>query len=228
MSNQYETDAEVHETLIDAFDKSTGRGDFLRIALATGAGAAAVGVGAGLLGARHANTAALGLSTKRNHLGVPQSDIDILNYALTLEHMEATFYTNVNPLDAPTRQAAAYIKIIAAHEKGHVAGLTAAIQQLGGTPVKARIYRFPRFSLPFGITMENLGVGAYLGVAPFIKTPSILLTAASIVTVEARHAAVWAALNHAVDFSGTGGAFDVGIAKDTVLKTVSPFFTHGM
>src|SRR5205823_15102389 len=118
-------------------------------------------------------------------------------------------------------------KIIAAHERAHVDGLTAAIKQLGGTPVRAKTYRFPKFSFPFGITVENLGVGAYLGVAPLIKTPSILLTAASIVTVEARHAGVWAALNQE-DFSGKGGAFDVGIAKDAVLKTVSPFFAHGM
>jgi hypothetical protein len=228
MSTLYETEEEVRETIIDAFDKSTGRGDFLRAVLATGAGVAAAGIGAGLLGTGHANAAALGLSAAHNRLGVPQSDIDILNYALTLEHMEATFYAKVNPLDAPTRQAAAYVKIIAAHEKAHVDGLTAAIKQLGGTPVKAKTYRFPKFSFPFGITVENLGVGAYLGVAPLIKTPSILLTAASIVTVEARHAAVWAALNQEVDYSGKGGAFDVGIAKDTVLKAVSPFFAHGM
>ena len=131
-------------------------------------------------------------------------------------------------MDAPTRQAAGYVKIIAAHEKAHVDALTAAIKQVGGTPVGAKHYKFPKISFPFGITVENLGVGAYLGAAPMIKTASILLTAASIVTVEARHAGVWAALNQEMDFSGKGGAFDVGIDKATVVKAVSPFFVGGM
>lgn len=203
MSPLYETAEEVRESIIDAFDQSTGRGDFLRTVLATGAGIAAAGVGAGVLGTGQVDAATLGLSPKRNRLGIPQSDIDILNYALTLEHIEATFYANVNPMDAPTRQAAAYVKIIAGHEKAHVDALTAAIKQAGGTPVAAKHYKFPKISFPFGITVENLGVGAYLGAAPLIKTPAILLTAASIVTVEARHAGVWAALNQEPNFSGS-------------------------
>jgi hypothetical protein len=48
------------------------------------------------------------------------------------------------------------------------------------------------------------------------------LTAASIVTVEARHAACWAALNQNMDF--TEGAFDSGIAQAKVVKAVTPFF----
>jgi hypothetical protein len=224
MSAIYETEEEVRETIIDAFDKSTGRGDFLRAVLGAGAGVAAAGVGAGLLGVGPVDAASLGLSSRTNHLGVPQSDIDILNYALTLEHIEATFYANVNPMDAPTLQALNYVKIIAKHEKAHVDGLTAAIKSVGGKPVAAKMYKFPKISFPFGITVENLGVGAYLGAAPLIKTPSILLTATSIVTVEARHAGVWAAMYNAADFSGEGGAFDVGIPKATVVKAVTPFF----
>lgn len=222
MSTIYENDEEVREAIISAFDQSTGRGDFLRTILKVGGGVAAAGVGASLLMPGQIDAASLGLSTKKNKMGVPQSDLDILNYALTLEHIEATFYAGVNPMDAPTRQVAAYVKIVAGHEKAHVDALTAAITKLGGKPVAAKKYKFPKISLGFGIVVENLGVGAYLGAAPMIMTPAILLTAASIVTVEARHASCWAALNQEMDF--TKGAFDAGIAKDKVVAAVTPFF----
>jgi hypothetical protein len=222
MTAIYENDEEVREAIISAFDQSTGRGDFLRTILKVGGGVAAAGVGASMLMPGKTDAASLGLSTAKNRLGVPQSDLDILNYALTLEHIEATFYAGVNPMDAPTNQVAAYVKIVAAHEKAHVDALTAAITKLGGKPVAAKKYKFPKISLGFGVTVENLGVGAYLGAAPMIMTPAILLTAASIVTVEARHAACWAALNQNMDF--TQGAFDSGIPQAKVVKAVTPFF----
>jgi len=226
MSAIYENAEEVREAIIGAFDQSTGRGDFLRAILGAGAGVAAVGLGAGVLGATNVDAASLGLRSGLNHLGVPKSDLDILNYALTLEHIEATFYSQVNPMDAPTRQVADYVKIVASHERAHVQALTAAIKQLGGVPVAAKKYAFPKISLPFGVVVENLGVGAYLGAAPMIKTPSLLLTAASIVTVEARHASAWASLNQDKDF--TKGAFDMGITQDKVVAAVTPFFVGGM
>ncbi|HXT35181.1 MAG TPA: ferritin-like domain-containing protein, partial [Chloroflexota bacterium] len=138
MSTTYENDEEVREAIISAFDQSTGRGDFLRTILKVGGGVAAAGVGASLLMPNPIDAASLGLSTKKNRMGVPQSDLDILNYALTLEHIEATFYAGVNAMDAPTRQVAAYVKIVAGHEKAHVDALTAAITKLGGTPVAAK------------------------------------------------------------------------------------------
>ncbi len=227
MSALYETAEEVQETIIDAFDQATGRGDFLRTVIAAGAGVAAIGVGGGLLSAGRVDAASLGLDTRLNKAGIPQSDIDILNYALTLEHIEATFYAGVKRTDAPTGQILHYVHIIAAHEKAHVDALTAAISQNGGKPVAAKMYKFPKISLPFGITVENLGVNAYLGALPMIKTAALVPVAASIVTVEARHAAAWATLNYGnmpngLDF--TKGAFDTGLDMATVVKAVTPFF----
>jgi len=63
MTTFYESEEEYREIIIDAFDKSTGRGDFLRTILATGAGVAAAGVGAGLLTTTHVSAAALGLDS---------------------------------------------------------------------------------------------------------------------------------------------------------------------
>jgi len=223
MTTFYESEEEYREIIIDAFDKSTGRGDFLRKILATGAGVAAAGVGAGLLTTTHVSAAELGLDSEKRVGALPATDLAILNYALTLEHIEATFYRQAYAKgEGPTKQIRRYVGIIARHEKMHVDALTAAIQQNGGMPVKEQMYTFPPLTLTFGVTVENLGVRAYLGAAPMVKTPAVLLTAASIVTVEARHAAAWATLNHDVDF--TKGAFDSGLDMGTVVKAVTPFF----
>jgi len=221
----YESEQEVREFIIDAFDKSTGRGDFLRTILGVGAAVVAAGVGAGLLGAKSVDAASLDLPQGVTRGGVANSDLTILNYALTLEHLEATFYAGVQPADAPTAQVAAYVKQIAADEKAHVDALTAVILSLGGQPVKQATYNFPKISLPFGITVENLGVGAYLGAAPYIQNTTILLTAASIVTVEARHASAWATIYDSPDpaYSFAPNTFDKGVPMSTVLPIAKQF-----
>lgn len=217
----YESTEEMQQIVVDAFDKQTGRGDFLRKLMVAGASTAAAGA---VLSTGALPALAAELTPGHTRAGVPKSDIDILNYALTLEHIEATFYrTTKRPMNA---QIARYVDYIAKDEADHVTALTAVIKQLGGMPVKEAMYKFPALTLPFGITVENLGVHAYLGAASLIKTTSILLTAASIVTVEARHAAVWTALNN--NARPSPGAFDSGLPKADVVKAVTPFFVHGM
>jgi len=209
----YETHEEMREIIIDAFDKQTGRGDFLRkLLLASG------GVGGTILATGAAPALAAELTPGHTRTGLPKSDLDILNYALTLEHIEATFYRTTQ---RPAGQVGALVGILASDEKQHVDALTAAIKANGGTPVAEGKYTFPPLSLGFGIVVENLGVHAYLGQAALIKTPAILLTAASIVTVEARHAAAWMTL---AGQDPTLGAFDGGFDMATVVAQVTPFF----
>ncbi len=212
----YETPEEMREAIIDAFDKQTGRGDFLRKMLLVGAGVAA-GSTALMSGAVPALAAEM--EPGRTRAGIAKSDFQILNYALTLEHLEATFYRMASrPTNA---QIARYIDVVAANEQTHVDALTTVIQNAGGTPVHEAKYTFPSFSLPFAIILENTGVHAYLGAAPLVKSSALLLTAASIVTVEARHAAAWMTLNKQ---NPTLGAFDTGLSMTAVVNAVTPLF----
>lgn len=167
-------------------------------------------------------------SGKMKHVGagVPTSDAAILNYALTLEHLEAHFYEKAAASFHGNSYLTTLIKVLRYDEESHVNALTAAIKSVGYTPVgPAMSYNFPNVFgkkaafLNFAATVEDAGVHAYLGQAPNIKTASILLTAASIVTVEARHTGAVRAMLHR---NPTDGPFDKGLTKQQILGIVSP------
>ncbi|WP_129112897.1 ferritin-like domain-containing protein [Halegenticoccus tardaugens] len=136
-------------------------------------------------------------------------DVDILNYALTLEHLEAAFYemglsdfsddefVSADLVcgrfgEETRRQLPEYLRIAGEHEAVHVEQLTAVITDLGGEPVAAAEYDFgyetPSEFLEVASALENTGVAAYAGAAPMIEDDEILAAALSIHSVEARHA----------------------------------------
>jgi hypothetical protein len=163
------------------------------------------------------------------------SDIDVLNYALTLEYLEAAFYKQgnaANLLDGPEKD---YLATIASDEQAHVDAITATITKLGGTPVAAPAVQFGdafadrKSYLTTSHTFENVGVGAYLGAAGFIKNKDVLAAAASIFGVEARHAAlVGQLLNLPAEGGVYMGAFETPMTKDKVLSAVTPFLASQM
>lgn len=160
-------------------------------------------------------------------------DIDVLNYALTLEYLESAFYQQGQAANLLSGTEKAYLDKIAADEAYHVTAITATIKQLGGTPVAAPGVNFgasfdTRSSyLTTSHTFENVGVGAYLGAAGFIKDKAVLQAAAGIFGVEARHAAV---VGNLLGLKAEGGvymgAFETGVAKATVLAGVAPFIVQ--
>ena len=159
--------------------------------------------------------------------------IDVLNYALTLEHLEATFYREALAMfDASAYEALGFqagvrdrIALIADQEAEHVAFLTAGIQQAGGTPVAEGQYNFGYTDLAgflqLAATIEGVGVSAYQGAAPYLIDNDDLLTAAlTIHGVEARHAAY---LNLIEGISPFPDAINPTLSYDEVIALVTPF-----
>ena len=159
-----------------------------------------------------------------------KDDVEVLNYALTLEYLESEFYRQGNSAGLLSGVEADYAKQIGADEDAHVTAITQTIKDIGGKPVAAPKVDFGKaFSdrgafLKTAHTFENLGVGAYLGAASFIKEPAILQAAAGIFGVEARHAAVIGDLMGLEPEGGVYmGATETPIKKDDVLKAAGPF-----
>ena len=158
------------------------------------------------------------------------SDIDVLNYALTLEYLEAEFYRQGNAANLVTGKEATYLGKIGADENAHVSAITTTIQKLGGTPVASPAVDFGNsFAnresyLKTSHTFENLGVQAYLGAAGFIKDKDVLQAAAGIFGVEARHAAI---IGNLLNLTPEGGVYmgpnETAKTKSQVLAAAGPF-----
>lgn len=151
-------------------------------------------------------------------------DIDILNYALTLEHLEAEAYRVANGSGLLSGAAVGYFRDFGAHEAAHVDALTQTIRDLGGTPVaKAASYNFPSFAngdeiVEFFQSVEELGAAAYLAQAPRLQNGDLITAAVSIHNVEAQHAAV---LSDLIGVS-PAPAFAEPKSMEEVLMVVTP------
>jgi rubrerythrin len=163
-----------------------------------------------------------------------KQDRAILNYALTLEYLEAAFYNEAlakgKGFDAAT---AAFAETVALHENTHVTALKKTIKAFGGKPVAKPTFDFKGTTekedtfLATSLVLENTGVHAYLGQAGRLQSKALLAAAASIVTVEARHASAVAILVYGKEAYGTGkktispdGSFDTPLSKKQVLAAV--------
>ena len=160
-----------------------------------------------------------------------EGPLDVLNYALTLEYLEAEFYRQGNEADLLNGRARKYLKQIQKDEEAHVWALTDTIGKLGGSPVPApkvdfgAAFKNSDSYLETAYTFENLGVQAYLGAAPSLFQEKELLTAAaSIFGVEARHAAIIGQLQKKEAEGGVyKGALETPASKDKVLRAAGPF-----
>ena len=152
-------------------------------------------------------------------------DLAIVNYALTLEYLEAQFYSNVVRSGLfRGSPALPTLKVFGSEEHQHVVALKKVASSLG-TPAAKPQGKFPLNSASqvtqLAATVENLGAAAYLGQAGNIQSKQILAAALAIHTVEARHAAT---LNTLLKLSPTPeGAFAKGKSMSEVLAAVKPF-----
>ena len=163
--------------------------------------------------------------------GLPQQVVDVLNYALSLEYFEATFYKTANGTEGliPAKYQGLF-REIGQHESAHVALLSGV---LGSAAVKAPKFdftaggkypdvfsNFQTFST-LSSTIEDTGVAAFKGQLGNLAGTTVLPTALQIYSVEARHAGSVRVL---VGKPGSDGAFDKPMTKSEVLEAVKPFF----
>ncbi len=166
------------------------------------------------------------------------SDLEITQYALLLELIEADFYEKVIASGVvKDPKLVDMAKRIGENEQEHVDALSGVVKQLGSPAVEKPKTKFDSVLaggeakiLATAAMVENVGASAYLGQADKIMSEDILNAALAIHTVEARHAA---ALN---DLAGNGlrgsgefvgavpdGAFAKPKTMDEVMKLVKPF-----
>ena len=152
------------------------------------------------------------------------SDVDILNFALTLEYLESAFYEEAKSRAKASGELKSLVNLLAKDEKQHVEALEGTIKKLGGKPVAKPKFDFPYNGtsgfLKLAQTFEDTGVSAYNGAAPMIKSKEVLTAAGSIVQVEARHAAAIRLQNKE---EPAPAAFDTPLDEKQVLKAVEPF-----
>ena len=152
-------------------------------------------------------------------------DVGILQFALTLEYLEAAFYNEATAKGAvKSSSLRTFLKTVTKDENAHVAFLRKGLKAAGVKPVVKPKFNFhgttgneTKFA-ETAFALENTGVHAYLGQAGNIKTPKYLLAAASIVTIEARHSgAIGLILGKPI---APSGPFDTGLPASAILKAV--------
>jgi rubrerythrin len=154
------------------------------------------------------------------------SDVDILNFALTLEQMESTFYQEALRRLNLSGEARALTEEIEANESAHRDLLTELISDMGGEPVSGLEFDFgdalgsERSYLDQAQTFEDTGVKAYNGSAPDFTNRRFLGTAAEIVQVEARQAAMVRMLRGEPP---APLAFDETLSRGEVQDLIEPF-----
>jgi rubrerythrin len=151
-------------------------------------------------------------------------DVDILNFALTLEYLESTFYAEAKRRAGASGELKSLIELLAKDEQEHVEALAGTVKKLGGKPVAKPKFDFPYNNtagfLKLAQTFEDTGVSAYNGAAPMIKSKEVLTAAGSIVQVEARHAAAIRLQNKE---EPAPAGFDEPLGEKQVRKAVEPF-----
>ena len=210
MSNEQLNTPELAAVQIEADDEDLTRSEvILKGALAAGAVYGALAVGPYV---RRALAASGG------------GDVGILNFALTLEYLEAKFYEEAKSRVRANGELMSLIDLLAKDEQQHVEALAASVKKLGGKPVAEPKFNFAYNNtsgfLKLAQTFEDTGVSAYNGAGPMIKSKEVLAAAGGIVQVEARHAAASRLQN---EEEPAPVAFDEPLDEKQVLKAIEPF-----
>lgn len=156
-----------------------------------------------------------------------EGDVGILNYALTLEHLEAALFADVIASGLFAAGDLETMRGFGAEEAEHVAELTKLVERMDGEPAQKPETEFalagPEPALELIAKIENLVAAAYLGQVPSIAGSATMETVLSIHSVEGRHAA---AIDTLLGRSfSPEGEFAEPAGAETVLASLEPFMT---
>jgi hypothetical protein len=147
-------------------------------------------------------------------------DVSILNYALTLEYLQAAFYTEAERMGALRGRAAEAAEVVGGVERAHVKAFR---DVLGKKAVGRPSFDFQGTTedqnafLKTAVAFEDLAVEAYKGQAPRLQAESALAAALAIHSVEARHAA-W--MRYLFGVEPATRAFDQPRSKQQITRVV--------
>ena len=177
---QVDVDGDIRETAHDAAEALQGdtRLSFLKKAGLTGG---AVMGGGALLSALTPAASMAAMGKGRPPASFGKGDVGILNYALTLEYLEAAFYNEATANNKKSsflknKQAQVFLKTVTADENAHVAYLKKA---LGSKAVAAPKVDFGSTTsaeasfIKTAVALENTGVHAYSGQATNFSQPGL-------------------------------------------------------
>jgi Ferritin-like domain len=217
---------EVESRVPLGIDREVSRRNFLKTAAWTGAAFSAMGIGGFGVAVRRAE--AQGEYKTYQGLG----DAAILQFAYQLELLEGTFYAQ--GVKAGLFKDAFLDQIVAIrdHEMAHADAIATTLGQLG-----AAVPSTPRFTYPNGVftdvkaflqlaaTFEPVGIGAYQGAAPALKSKDILASAISIHNAECQHRCAINILN--LINPPNNLAFEKALPLPKVQAAVKPFGITG-
>lgn len=226
---QVDVDGAIRETAheaTEALESGDTRLGFLKKAGL--AGGAVMGSGA-LLGALTPAGAMAASGKGRPPAKFGKGDIGILNFALTLEYLEAAFYNEATANQnkktfIKDKKTQVFLRTVTADENAHVTYLKKALGSKAVAAPKVDFGGTTSSEGPFvktAVALENTGVHAYSGQALNIKTPSTVAAALSILTIEARHASVIGLIaKNSPKGISPDGPFDTPFTANEVLKAV--------
>jgi ferritin-like protein len=195
-------------------DSGVTRGGFLLkgvLALAAAGGAGAVGP-----------------FVARSLAATGRADAEGLSFMITMEYLQADFYAGalILPLTIEHR---ALVEQLRLQEGQHLGALNGAVRTLGGDPPSKPRFRLPDHEdeasfLRLAQALEDLGVSAYNGVVAALESREILAQTATIVQVEARHAA---AVRLARGQRPSPDAFDAPLQRSQAIANLRPLMRPG-
>ena len=206
-----------------AVDRETSRRNFLKTAAWTGAAISAMGIGGFGVAVKQADAQG---TPYKSYEGL--GDAAILQFAYQLELLEGNFYAIGADSGLFRSTFLDQIAVISDHEFAHADAIAKTLGQLGADVPAEPDFTFPDDAtadaatfLGYAATLEPVGIGAYQGAAPALKSKDILAAAISIHNAECQHRCAIAIMNLLVPPNDR--AFEEALPLGDVQAAAKPF-----